>query len=267
MEPRKKIIWPTHRVDALQECITQDVKGQVTTGLDTAVNISGLGLRKCQSVLVDGELRVANRKGDRRQLVWACIAREDVALDAAVVRSAGDGAVDGLEGLVVDKSEGGARVGNGRVSRAVDGLPVHGGGGGAELPETLAFINRGVRDLLTCRLDGVLIEIAECVPGLIVGLFGRSQVDRKELLGLGNLILSDQVLHGGLDRVGLHGVDVAKCQSEQTITWTRDERGRQVLCKLDGLVPDDQAPQVQNIRPHVARRGGTISIGDLPGLA
>ena len=51
-------------VDALQESIAEDIKGQATSALDTTINHTVAGVRESQVFFLNRELLVANCEGD-----------------------------------------------------------------------------------------------------------------------------------------------------------------------------------------------------------
>lgn len=238
----------TYGIDALEEDVPQDVKGHVASALDAAVDEAALRGRKAQGLLLDRELLVADRERDRGQLVRRRRVREDVALLRGVVLGARDGGVDGLAGGVVDETERGARVGDGRVARASDAGAVDGGGGAVEHPEALRVVDRGVIDLVLGDAgvrEGGRVDEAEGVEGFALvarvgGVAPGAQVRGEELHGLGDVGLRDHVLHGGLHGGGGDGVDAAKGEAEEAVAGVLLELRREGFGKLDALVLDGQ---------------------------
>ena len=83
-------------VDAHQESIAEDIKGQATSAPDTTINHTISSVRESQVFFLNRELLVANREGDDYQLIRGGVGREDVALLIAIILGAWNCLVDGL---------------------------------------------------------------------------------------------------------------------------------------------------------------------------
>lgn len=255
-------------IDPLEERVPQDIEAQVAAALDAAVDVARPRLGEAQVLLAHGELLAADGEGDGGQVRGGRVGRVDVALELAVVAGARDGVVDGGAGVVVDEGEGGARVGDGAVARALEGPAVDGGRGRVEHPEALAAVDRRVMDFLARGLDGRLVDEAEGVEGLVVGgVAPRGQLGREQRRRARDVVLRDHVLDGRLDGRRLHRVDAAKGEPQQAVPRALDELGRHAVRQLDGLVLDDQAADGDGVGAHGAGRGGAVAVADLPGRA
>ena len=80
MEWRKKGLGGTYGVDALQPGIAQDVKGQVSTGLDASVRHAVAGIGEAQVFFLHGELLSADGEAHDGEFVDGCVGWEEVSL-------------------------------------------------------------------------------------------------------------------------------------------------------------------------------------------
>ena len=201
------------------------------------------------------------------ELVHGGVGREDVALLRGIVLAAGDGAVDGLAGRVVDEGEGGARVGDGGVAGPGDRLAGHDGRGAVEHPEALRLVHGGVVGGLAA--EGFLVDVAKGVEGFalvrVLGVLDGAELDGEELRGLVDVVLQDHVLDGGLHLSGCNGVDVTKGEAEEPVAAVLLELGGEGPGQFDGLVLDDETAHVDDVGAHGARGGGTVPVGNTPG--
>lgn len=62
-----------------------------------------------------------------------------------------------------------------------------------------------------------------------------------------HVILTDHVLDWSFDRVGLHGVDGAPSQTQETITGALDELIRNLVGNLNGLVLNGKTSDSDNV--------------------
>jgi len=232
-------------IDALEESVTQDIEGHVTPGLDTSIHHTVPSIRKRQIFLHDGKQVIANGELHNGELVGGHARREGVSLLCGIVRGARDGGVDSLAGGVVNKSKGSARISDGGIARASNAGAVDAGGGGVEHPEALGVIDGSVDGLLARSSDGGLVDVTKGVEGdalvWVTGIAPRAEVGGEELLILGNIVLSDHILHRGLGGSGSDSVDGPPGKPEKPITNARGELGGESLGKLDFLVLDGQA--------------------------
>lgn len=107
-------------INALQERIAQDIKGIVTTRLDSTVPVPLRRDRKGQVLLLDRELLVAHGNTEVRQIIGFGGGGEQPALLLVVVLGTRNGLVQCLADLVGDEGESGAGVSNGGVVGEVD---------------------------------------------------------------------------------------------------------------------------------------------------
>ena len=263
---RKRLRW-TYGVDALQPGVAQDIKGHVSAGLDASVRHTVAGIREAQIFLLHRELLAADREAHDGEFVDGGVGWEDVSLLRRIVFAARNRGVDGFARAVVDKGEGCAGVGDGFVAGSFDGLAGYDGRGAVEHPEALGFINGGVEGGFAA--EGLLIDVAEGVEGFalvwVVDVFDGAEIGGEKLGGLWDIILRDHVLDRGLDRAGLDGVDGTKGETKEPVAAILLELGGKRFGQLDGLVFDNNATNVNDIRSDGARGRGTISVGNLPG--
>lgn len=237
----------THRIHALQKHIPQNIKRHIAPALNAAVHEPFLRGRKRQRLLLHRKLLIPDRKRHRRQLVRRRPGREDVPLLRGVVLGARDSRVDGLAGGVVDETERGARVGDGRVGVAGDARAVDARRGAGEHPEALRVVDGGVVDLGLGDVGGGergRVDVAEGVEGgaFVVGVGGvapGAQVGGEELHVFGDIVLQDHVLHGRLHGLRGDGVDAAPGEAEEAVAAVFLELLGQGLGEFDGLVFDD----------------------------
>lgn len=213
------------------------------------------------------ELLPADREAHDGEFVDGGVGREEVPLLRGIVFAARDGVVDGFAGAVVDEGEGRAGVGDGFVAGSFDGLAGYDGGAAVEHPEALGFVDGGVVGRLAA--EGRLIDVAEGVEGFalvgVVDVFDGAEVGGEKFRGLRDVVLGDHVLDRGLDRIGCDGVDGTEGEAEEPVAAVLLELGRKGFGQLDGLVFDNDATNVNDVRSDRARGRGSISVGNLPG--
>ena len=175
---------------------------------------------------------------------------EEVSLLRRIVFAAWDGVVDGFAGAVVDEGEGCAGVSDGFVAGSLDGLAGYDGGGAVKHPEALGTIDGGVVGGFAAK--GLLINVAEGVEGFalvwVVDVFNGAEVGGEKLRGLWDIILGDHVLDRGLDTAGLDGVDGTKGEAKEPVAAILLELGRKGFGQLNGLVFDNNAADVNDVR-------------------
>ena len=97
-----------------------------------------------------------------------------------------------------------------------------------------------------------MINIAEGVEGFalvwVVDVFNRAKIGSKKLRGLRDIILGDHVFDRGLDTAGLDGVDGTKGEAKEPVAGILLELGRKGFGQLDGLVFDNNATDVNDVR-------------------
>ena len=67
-------------VNALQEGISENIKGHGTSGLNATVHHTVTSIRKAQVLLLNSELSITNSKGDDWKLIRGCAGREGITL-------------------------------------------------------------------------------------------------------------------------------------------------------------------------------------------
>lgn len=210
----------THGVDALQEHITQDIKGHTATGLDASVGHAIAGVGETQILFLQGELLSTDREAHDGKLVDSGVGRVNVSLLRRVVFAAGNGLVDGCAGSVVNKSEGCSGISDGGVARTLDRLAGYDCRGAVEHPEALRVVHRSVVRGLAAQ--GVLINVAEGVEGFafvwIIRVFDGAEVGCEELGSLRDVVLGDHVLNGSLHRGGSDSVDGTPGETQKSVT-------------------------------------------------
>lgn len=149
------------RIDILQESISKDIKGQVTTRLNSTVRHVALE-PTCERevLLLDRDRSVSNHEGDGREVRLGGVGREHPTLLAGVLLGTGDCRVDGLTHFVGGEEKSGTGVGDGLVARKLDGSAIDLCGGRVEHPKALRIVDRGVGNLRT-RWDNGLIDLAK----------------------------------------------------------------------------------------------------------
>ena len=196
------------------------------------------------------ELLPADGEAHDGEFVDGGVGGEEVSLLGGIVFAAGDGVVDGFAGAVVDEGEGRAGVGDGLVAGPLDGLAGDDGGGAVEHPEALGFVDGGVVGRFAA--EGLLINVAEGVEVLalvrVVDDLDGAEVGGEEFRGLWDVVLGDHVLDRGLDTARLDGVDGAKGEAEESVAAILLELGGKGFGQLDGLVFNDYAADVDDVR-------------------
>lgn len=212
----------TNRINRLQEHVSQNVKGVVSPGLDTSV--PGVVIRgsKGQILGLNNKLRVSDGNLEFREAGQIRAHREDVALLLVVVLGAGNSLVQGIANVVRNQGQGGASVGDGAVAGLRDGLAVDGAAGRGEHPEALRVVDVSPGNLLSRGCDEILVDVAECVKGLGVGIPLAVESSSEERRLAGNVVLSNHVGNGSVGgrglAVGRDGVDGGPGEAEKTIT-------------------------------------------------
>lgn len=160
------------------------------------------------------------------------------------------------DGLVGEKQEGGASVGDG-ITAAADGLAVDGERAGGETPEALGVVDGDVSDLSRV-LRG--IDGAEVVGARFAVLEAGGEKRRGE----GGL---DRVEEGGALVRGA-GVNVTEGQAhEAVVLGVLSELAGDGGGGFDGLAGRGDVADHDGVGVDVARRTGLIAVGDLPRLA
>lgn len=125
----------------------------------------------------------------------------------------------------------------------------------------MRVVDRSVVNSLATSDRGV--DVSESVEAVIAALV-RRQTGSEELRILGtvlcisreatplevqyaHVILTDHVLDWSFDRVGLHGVDGAPGQTQETITGALDELIRNLVGNLNGLVLNGKTSDSDNV--------------------
>ena len=196
------------------------------------------------------ELLSADGEAHDGEFVDGGVGWEEVSLLRRIVFAPWDRVVDGFAGAVVDEGEGCAGVSDGFVARSFDGLAGYDGGGAVEHPEALGTIDGGVVGGFAA--EGLLINVAEGVEGFalvwIVDVFNGAEISGEKLRGLCDIILQDHVLDRGLDTAGFDGVDGTKGEAKESVAAILLELGRKGLGQLNGLVSDNNAADVNDVR-------------------
>ncbi len=259
----------TYSINTLQEDVTKDIKGVAAPRLNASVDHAVPCIREAQILFLYRELLTPNSKADNGQLSGSVACREDVALLGGIVFAAWDGLVDSLAGRVVNKAEGGSRIGNGGVAGALNCLASHHCRGGVEHPEALGVIDGSVVGGLAA--EGSLINVAEGIERLafvrIIRVFYATKVGREKLRVLWNITLADHVLDGCLDGSWLDGIDASPSKAKKAVTGILLKLGREGLGQFDSLVLDHDTAKVDRVCTNSARGAGAVTVGDLPGGA
>ena len=239
----------TYGVDALQEDITQDIKGHIPTGLDASVGHAVAGISETQIFFLQGELLSTDGEAHDGELADGGVGGVDVALLCGIIFAAWDGLVDGFAGVVIDECEGCSGVSDGGIAGTCDGLASYDGRGAVEHPKTLRTVHgRVVRGLAA---EGFLIDVAEGVEGFafvwIIGVFERAEIGGEELGCLWDVVLGDHVLNGSLYPLGRDCIDGSKGETEESIASVLLELGGKSFGQLDSLVLDDKAAYVDGV--------------------
>lgn len=238
---------------ALKENVAEDVDSDVRVVLDSAE--AGAGAARDRGVVDElaghGLSDAANGDGEAGQ---GSTAWEDVATLGAVVLSAADLRVVGLDDSGVDIDESCAGVDDG-VDGTADGCrSADLVTGSSEAPETLAVVDRDVGDG-TSVLRGV--NEAEVVGTGSVVLEG----DSEELLSKRALDGVEECLLGGRR----DSVDAAESKTEETVgVLVLSELGRDGGSSLDSLGGGGHTSDGDLISINLARCAGTIAVADLP---
>ena len=197
-----------------------------------------------------GELLSADGEAHDGEFVDGGVGWEDISLLRRIVFAAWDGGVNGFAGAVVDEGESCAGVSDGFVAGSFDGLAGYDGRGAVEHPEALGFIDGGVVGGFAA--EGLLINVAEGVEGFalvwVVDVLNGAEIGGEKLRGLWDIILGDHVLDRGLDTAGLDGVDGTKGEAKEPVAGILLELGRKGFGQLDGLVFDNNATDVDDVR-------------------
>ena len=196
------------------------------------------------------ELLSADGEAHDGEFVDGGVGWEEVSLLGRIVFAAWDRIVDGFAGAVVDEGEGRAGVGNGFVAGSLNGLAGDDGRGAVEHPEALRFVDGGVVGRFAA--EGLLIDVAEGVEGFafvwVVDVFDGAEIGGEKFRGLWNIVLGDHVLDRGLDTAGLDGVDGTKGEAKEPIAAVLLELGGKGLGQLDGLVFNNYATDINDVR-------------------
>lgn len=262
----------TYRIDRLEECVAEDIKSHITTGLDATIPMRIIGRGKDEVFFLDDELLATDIDAEVWQVLGSHRVGDNIALVLAAVGRSLDGLVQGIADLVRDEGQSGTSVGDGKVVAQVDGLAVDGGRLGRELPEALGGVNVGPGDVLTRGLDEVLVDVAEGVKRLSIIVPGAVEGRREELCFLGDVALGDHVGDGSrlwvwsAEGAG-DGVDLREGQTQEAVSGTLGELGGQGLGELDGLVLYLETADGDQVCADVSRGRAAVAVLDLPGLA
>lgn len=238
---------------ALEEDVAEDVESDARVVLDSAE--AGAGAAGDRGVVDElaghGLSDAANGDGEAGQ---GSTAWEDVAALSAVVLSATDLGVVGLDNGGVDIDESCAGVDD-TVDRAADSCrSADLVTGSSEAPEALAVVNRDVGDGSSV-LRGV--NEAEVVGTGSMVLEG----DSEELLSKRALDGVEECLLGGRR----DSVDAAESETEETIgVLVLSKLGRNGGSSLDSLGGSGHTSNGDLISINLARCAGTIAVADLP---
>lgn len=176
----------THRINALQKCVTQDIKSQASARLDTTIYITVTIVRKGQVLFLNNEKRVAHSKLHHGELVNGCVYWKDISLRGRIVCCSGDGVVDFLASLIINKSNGGASVSNSLVVFACNHLPIHTSRGRREHPETPTVVHFSILNLLPGCLHSSIIDVAKCVERFnfirLIGITPTAEFHSEQLV-------------------------------------------------------------------------------------
>lgn len=206
-------------VDALQEHITQDVKGHTSTRLNASVSHAIAGISKTEILFLKGKLLSTNGEAHDREIVDTGVGRVDVSLLRRIVFAAWDRLVDGFAGGVVNQSEGCSGISDGGVAGTWNCRTGYDCRGAIEHPKALGIVHgRVVRGLAG---KGFFINVAEGVEGFalvwIVRVFDGAEIGCEELGSLGDVGLGDHVLNRSLYRGWSDSIDGAPGETEEAV--------------------------------------------------
>lgn len=163
---------------------------------------------------MNSNLGVTDSKGNSRKLVGRGVAGEGITLLGAIVLGAWDSVVDCLDSGIVNKGQSGTGVSDSGIARAVDSLAINSSRSRLEGPEALAVVDVGVNNLITGGTDRILVNVAECIEGVVALGGSLTEMSSEELRVRWDQVLRDQVLHWCLNSLGLNSVDAAPSQAE-----------------------------------------------------
>lgn len=221
----------TYGVDALEEHITQDIKGHASARLDASIGHATAGIGKTEVLFLQGELLSTDRETHDGELVDSGVGRVNVSLLGGIVFAAWDRLVDGFAGGVVNQSKGCSGISDGGVAGTFDRLASYDGRGAIEHPKALGIVHGGVVWGLAAK--GFFIDVAEGVEGFalvwITRVFDGAEIGREELGSLGDVGLGDHVLNGSLHRGRSDSIDGAPGETEEAVASVLLELGREGL--------------------------------------
>jgi hypothetical protein len=113
-------------------------------------------------------------------------------------------------------------------------------------------------------LQGFVVDVAE---GEEAALGGVAEPDGEELGRERDVVLQDHVLDGCGDWHGGDGVVYPEREAEQAVAFVGHEGCADLGRKLDGLLLDDEAADVQVIQADDAFGGTLVAVRDFPGAA
>ena len=256
----------THGVNALEEDVTQNVKGHASARLNASIGHAVARVGETQVLFLHGELLAADGKAHHRKLADVGVGRENVSLLRGVVFAAWDRLVNGCAGGVVDESEGRSGISDGGVAGTIDRLAGDNGRGAVEHPEALGIVHGRVVWGLAAK--GSLVDVAKGVEGFafvwIIRVLDGAKIGGEELRSLWDVLLGDHVLDRSLYRVGSNSIDGTPGETEETIATVLLKLGREGFGQFDGLVFDDETAYIDDVCSHGARGRGVIAVRYLP---
>lgn len=243
LSPAKLVVATVENdIGSFEGNVAKDGLAATAVGLKSTKTLTILG-SVVQQAAVDGDLSVTNAE---RQVGKLRIAVKDPTTLAFVVGRSRNLLVIIIDNGIVDKEQSGASVGD-----AVDRVVAEAGG---ESPPALAAVDGRVDDVLGGAGDAA----KDVATSRVVTQIGNKQ--RAVELRL-------DIVKPRLGRVGRHGVEHAKGQSEKTVAVAVGELRRDLLRRLDDLVLDGQAADRHRVGVDITRAARAVRVLDGPGLA